>query len=62
MAKHITVARSWQELNKWQLEEIVDLYLHHDSENFSSSFNRMILILFQKKKNFWNSLKLESSI
>ncbi|NAW50399.1 hypothetical protein GNY06_02995 [Elizabethkingia argentiflava] len=52
MTKYITVAKSWQELNKWQLEEIVNLLLHYDEKSFHRSFNRMILILFQKKKTF----------
>lgn len=56
--KNITVAKSWAELNAWQLQEIVDLYLNFSEENFQKSFDQMIIILFQKKKGFWNRLKL----
>ena len=56
--KNITVATSWAELNAWQLQEIVDLYLNFSEENFKKSFDQMIIILFQKKKGFWNRLKL----
>lgn len=59
MAKHITVASSWEELNTWQLEEIVNLYLNYNDDNFSESYLKMIFILFQKKKGFWSSLKLQ---
>ena len=58
--KNITVAKSWSELNAWQLEEIVHLYLNLDDHNFKKSFDRMIFILFQKKKGFWSRLKLHS--
>jgi len=59
MAKHITIASSWGELNTWQLEEIVNLYLNYNEDNFSESYLKMIFILFQKKKGFWSSLKLQ---
>ncbi|CDN79544.1 hypothetical protein [Elizabethkingia anophelis] len=58
MPKHITVASSWEELNTWQLEEIVNLFHNYSNDNFSESYLKMILILFQKKKGFWSSLKL----
>ena len=58
MPKHITVASSWEELNTWQLEEIINLYLNYNEDNFSESYLKMIFILFQKKKNLWHSLKL----
>lgn len=56
--KNITVATSWAELSAWQLQEIVDLYLNFSEENFKKSFDQMIIILFQKKKGFWNRLQL----
>lgn len=55
---NITVARSWQELNQWQLEEIIDLYLHYFDKAPEKAFGKMIIILFQKNKGFWNRLKL----
>ncbi|MFL9834988.1 hypothetical protein [Chryseobacterium terrae] len=55
---NITVAKSWQELNEWQLQEIIDLYLHHLDANPEKTFEKMIIILFQKKKGFWNRLRL----
>lgn len=55
---NITVAKSWQELNEWQLEEIVDLYLNSTEDNWEKTFEKMIIVLFQKKKGFWARLKL----
>lgn len=57
---NITVPTSWQELNIWQLEEITDLYLNHfeNEEDQQKSFEKMILILFQKKPGFWARMKL----
>jgi len=55
---NITVAKSWTELNEWQLEEIVDLYLNSNEDNWEKTFEKMIIILFQKNKGFWSRLKL----
>ncbi|MGD1319519.1 hypothetical protein [Chryseobacterium sp. 2R14A] len=55
---NITVAKSWQELNEWQLQEIVELYLNHFDKTPEKAFEKMVLILFQKKKGFWYRLKL----
>lgn len=55
---NITVAKSWQELNEWQLQEIIDLYLNHFDKSPEKAFEKMILILFQKNKGLWNRLKL----
>jgi len=54
----ITVAKSWQELTNWQLEEIIDLYLHHFEKEPQKTFDKMIFVLFQKKKGFFTRLKL----
>ena len=48
MEGNITVARSWNELNNWQLSEIAHLYLNTTPENFSEAYKVMIMILFQK--------------
>lgn len=58
---NITVAKSWQELNPWQLEQIIDIYLKIEEDNFQASFRQMILILFQETPGFrgrWNLRKL----
>lgn len=55
---NITVAKSWQELNAWQLEEIVDMYLNAAEKDWEKAFEKMILILFQKKKGFWARMRL----
>jgi len=55
---NIIVARSWQELNTWQLQEIVDLYLNYFEKYPEKAFEKMIIILFQKNKGFWKRLKL----
>lgn len=55
---HLTIATSWNELNDWQKEEIVNLYMDTDPERFTKDFFKMILILFQKEKGFWSNLRL----
>lgn len=55
---NITVAKSWQELNDWQLQEIIDVYLNHPEDEWEKAFEKMILILFQKKNGFWPRMKL----
>ncbi|WP_265427884.1 hypothetical protein [Chryseobacterium sp. YIM B08800] len=55
---NITVAKSWQELNEWQLQEIVDLYLNQFDKTPEKAFGKMIIILFQKNKGFWSRIKL----
>ena len=54
----IEIPSSWQELNEWQLGEIVDLYLNHNPEDFEKAYTQMVFILFQKKKELWTYLKL----
>lgn len=46
----INVPTSWQELNAWQLQEIVHLFLQTDK--FEQNFPEMIFILF-RKNNSW---------
>lgn len=56
--KNIKVARSWGELNEWQLQEIAHLYLNTSVEEFEGAYLKMIFILFQRKKGFWANLRL----
>lgn len=61
MAEHITIAKSWDELNEWQLQEIAHLYLNTPIESFSEAYFQMILIIYQKEntdKARWNLRKL----
>lgn len=61
MAEHITIARTWSELNEWQLQEIAHLYLNTPVANFSDAYYQMILIIYQKEntdKGRWNLRKL----
>lgn len=55
---NIKVARSWHELNEWQLQEIVDLYLNDFDKNPEKAYQKMIFILFQEKPGFWHRMKL----
>lgn len=57
MPKEIKVAASWKELNKWQLEEIVELYLNLKEENYKQTLKRFVIIVFQKKLGFWRRMK-----
>lgn len=55
---NFTVATEWKELNKWQLEEIIDLLLSMTEENYEFTLQQMVVVLFQKKKGFFRRLKL----
>lgn len=48
MQGNITVAKSWNELNDWQLQEIAHLYLNTKAEDFAGAYLQMILIVYQK--------------
>jgi hypothetical protein len=50
---NITIAKSWNELNDWPINEIAHLYLNANPENFADAYLKMIFIVFQKS----NSLK-----
>lgn len=57
MPKEIKVAASWKELNKWQLEEVVELYLNLTEENYKATLKKFVTIIFQEKLGFWSRLK-----
>ena len=57
--KSITVAKSWQELNTWQLQEIAHLYLNTKPEAFEKEFPKMVFILFQKHRSILAKMKLQ---
>ena len=48
MQGNITVAKSWNQLNDWQLAEIAHLYLNTEPEDFTEAYLKMILIVYQK--------------
>lgn len=54
----IEVATKWKDLNKWQLEEVVDLLLNMKKTNYEFTLKQMVVIIFQKEKGFLNRLKL----
>ena len=49
MTKNITVAKSWRQLNQWQIQEIAHLYLNNKAAEFEKAYEKMIFILFQKE-------------
>lgn len=49
MERNITVAKSWNQLNDWQLSEIAHLYLNCKTEDFEKAYEKMVFILFQKE-------------
>ena len=51
MQGNITVAKSWSQLNDWQVAEIAHLYLNTPVEDFADAYLKMILIVFQKSQN-----------
>ncbi|WP_139423365.1 hypothetical protein [Chryseobacterium mulctrae] len=48
MAEYIEIAKSWDGLNEWQLQEIAHLYLNTPVEDFSEAYIQMIIIIYQK--------------
>lgn len=48
MAEYIEIAKSWDDLNEWQLQEIAHLYLNTPVEDFSEAYIQMIIIIYQK--------------
>lgn len=61
MPKNITVAESWSQLTRWQLGELANIYFHL-SDDFGKDYQKMILILFQKKNTFIHQLRLKMLI
>ncbi|WP_278381009.1 hypothetical protein [Chryseobacterium arthrosphaerae] len=59
MAEYITVARSWNELNDWQLQEISHLYLNTPIDDFAEAYGEMILIVYQKSPDLKARLELK---
>lgn len=51
MAEYIEIAKSWNDLNNWQLQEIAHLYLNTPVENFSEAYFQMIIIIYQKSNS-----------
>ena len=51
MQGNITVAKSWSQLNDWQVAEIAHLYLNTPVEDFADAYLKMIFIVFQKSQN-----------
>ncbi|OBW41115.1 hypothetical protein AB670_02566 [Chryseobacterium sp. MOF25P] len=65
MAEHIRIAKSWDELNEWQLQEIAHLYLNTPIENFPEAYFQMILIVYQKstsQADLYNFDKLRKNV
>lgn len=48
MQGNIKIARSWRELNDWQISEIAHLYLHTAVDDFPEAYEKMIKIVYQK--------------
>lgn len=45
-------ASSWKDLNKWQLEEIVNLYLQMTDDNLKQTVKKFVTIIIQDNKGF----------
>ncbi len=58
MEGNIIVARSWNQLNDWQLQEIAHLYLNTSVEDFASVYADMVLIVYQKLPDLKARLQL----
>ncbi|WP_312390808.1 hypothetical protein [Chryseobacterium sp.] len=59
MVGNIVIARSWNQLNDWQLAEIAHLYLNTPVEDFAEAYLDMILIVYQKSPDLKDRLKLK---
>ena len=51
MQGNITIAKSWSQLNDWQVAEIAHLYLNTPVEDFADAYLKMILIVYQKSQD-----------
>lgn len=58
MRRNITVAKTWNELNEWQIKEIAYAYMTTDPKKFDKTYFQLIIILFQQKGGFWRNLRL----
>lgn len=58
MKGNITVAKSWNQLNDWQVSEIAHLYLNTSVEDFPESYLQMIFVVFQKSPDIQSQLFL----
>lgn len=54
----IVIPTSWEELNRWQQQEIIHIINKTDSEDFSESFVHIVKILLMKKNSSWQYLKM----
>lgn len=59
MERNIIIAKSWNQLNDWQLGEIAHLYLNTPIEDFAEAYLEMILIVYQKSPKLKDRLKLK---
>lgn len=48
MQGNITIAKSWNQLNDWQVSEIAHLYINTPPEKFSAAYLQMIFVVYQK--------------
>lgn len=51
MTGNITVAKSWNELNQWQVQEVAHLYLNTSVEDFADAYLKMIFVVYQKSSD-----------
>lgn len=58
MVRNIIVAKSWNQLNPWQLQELAKIFFNL-SEDFSADYRKMIIVLFQKKPSFMHRILLQ---
>lgn len=59
MERDIIIAKTWNQLNDWQLSEIAHLYLNTSVDDFAAAYLDMILIVYQKSPELKDRLKLK---
>lgn len=59
MEGNVIVAKSWNQLNDWQLQEIAHLYLNTPVDDFAEAYAKMILIVYQKSPDLKARLQLK---
>ncbi|WP_313373771.1 hypothetical protein [Chishuiella sp.] len=60
--KNILVPNTWNKLNEWQLEQIAHLYLNADPDNFSSTYEQMILLCYQNSSGWKDFSKFKKIV
>lgn len=55
---NIKIPSSWEELTQWQLQEIIHIISHANTEDFTETFIHIVKTLLMKKKSIFQYIKM----